>query len=136
MTDFRSDLNKFSAKLQARQQALFINVASAAKLSITDGSPLTGAPGQPVGQYGPGYHPGKTGGELKASWQLTFDSPTHATIATNEPYAPQNEYGISGTGGPYTQRSSVGGRFSVTQTAANINNIVNDELQKLSGGAS
>lgn len=117
---FRTQLGQFSAQLMERQRALFANVASAAKFSITDGSPLTGAPGQPVDT-----------GALKASWQLDFPSPSRAEITTNLVYAPPNEDGITADGRPYNQRSPVGGRHSVRLTAANIQNIVNDEARKL-----
>jgi hypothetical protein len=93
-------------------QDLFVGSATEALRSIQEGSELTGAPGQPVDT-----------GALKASWQLVFDDPNHATIGTNLVYAEPIEDGV-GKYGPLTLRSSVGGFHSVKQTAANFDRIV------------
>ena len=127
---FSDDLFRFAAKADARGRAVFLNTASAVKDSITDGSAVTGSPGQPVGQYGPGYHKGKVGGTLKASWQLWFDTPETAVIATDTIYAPPIEDGI-GKYGPLTLRSTVGGFHSVKMTVAGFERIVDAELKKL-----
>jgi hypothetical protein len=124
---FADDLQRFTAKVETRSQAVFLGTVTAAYESITDGSP-----GQPVGQYGPGYHEGDVGGELKASWQTHFLSPTVAEIVTNSPYAKQNEDGIARPGGgSYEQRSTVGGRHSVALTHAGIQRIVDAETKKV-----
>lgn len=116
---FSSELAKVTARIQQLQQEHFANVASAALQSIRVGSPLTGSPGQPVDE-----------GTLIDSWQLTFPEPGKAMISTSVGWAPPNEDGIN-NGRPYIQRSPKGGRHSVKLTAANIQNIVNDEAQKL-----
>ena len=67
MTEFADLLREFAAKVERRTQTVFLNTVSAAHESITIGSAVTGSPGQPVGQYGPGYHPGEVGGELDSS---------------------------------------------------------------------
>lgn len=124
MTDrFDEELADFSLLLDVRGAALFVNVCSAAKFSITDGSPLTGAPGQPVDT-----------GALKASWQLEFESPTRALISTDKEYAEGIEDGI-GPHGPITIRSPVGGTHSVALTVAGIDRIVEDETLKLVGAS-
>jgi hypothetical protein len=129
---FDDDLLHFTVHARALTQAVFVNSAAAVLASVQSGSAITGSPGQPVGQYGPGYHPGEVGGALKASWQLAFDSPTEATISTDKVYAPDNEYGIRGSdGGAYNQRSSVGGRHSVALTIAGFQRLVDDETRKL-----
>jgi hypothetical protein len=129
---FADDLKRFTAKVETRSQAVFLNTVTAAYESITDGSALTGSPGQPVGQYGPGYHEGEVGGELKASWQTRFIGPTVAEIVTNSPYAKQNEDGIARPGGgEYRHLSTVGGRFSVMKTAGAIQKIVDAETKKV-----
>jgi hypothetical protein len=129
---FAEDLKRFTVKVETRSQAVFLNTVSAAQDSIVNGSALTGSPGQPVGQYGPGYHEGEVGGELKASWQTMFNGPWSAEIVTNSPYAPQNEDGIARPGGgPYTQRSTVGGRHSVALTVAGSQRIVDSETKKV-----
>jgi hypothetical protein len=132
MASFADDLQRFTAKVETRSQTVFLNTVAAAYESITDGSVLTGSPGQPVGQYGPGYHEGEVGGELKASWQQHFISPTVAEIVTNSPYAKQNEDGIARpSGGEYRHLSTVGGRHSVALTAAGIQRIVDAETKKV-----
>jgi hypothetical protein len=132
MASFADDLQRFTAKVETRSQAVFLGTVTAAYESITDGSALTGSPGQPVGQYGPGYHEGEVGGELKASWQPHFISPTVAEIVTNSPYAKQNEDGIARpSGGEYRHLSTVGGRFSVMKTAGAIQKIVDVETKKV-----
>lgn len=126
---FESDIAAFSAKLRQRTNDVFLNTVSAVHHSITDGSAVTGSPGQPVGQYGPGYHPGEVGGELKASWQIIPEAPMVRLIATNEPYARANEYGIRDDNGPYNQRSTVGGRHSVALTVAGFQRLVDIEVK-------
>lgn len=129
---FADDLTRFTVKVEGVTQDVFVNVVAATKSSITDGSPVTGSPGQPVGQYGPGYHQGKVGGELKASYHAEFETPTSALISTHEPYAEQNEDGIARPGGgSYTQRSTVGGRHSVALTIAGFQRLVDDEAKKV-----
>ena len=133
---FADDMLRFTVHARALEQAAFVNTVAAVQSSIQNGSTITGSPGQPVGQYGPGYHPGETGGALKASWHTEFDSPTSATISTDKVYAPDNEYGIRGSdGGPYRQRSSVGGRHSVALTRAGFQRLADAEAMKLGGGA-
>lgn len=128
---WESDIEKFVIHAEEMEQAVWVNSLSAVHDSIQNGSPVTGAPGQPVGQYGPGYNPGEVGGTLKASWQIVLESERRARVMTNEVYAPENEYGIRQKDGkPYTQRSTVGGRHSVALTMAGWDKIVDDETRK------
>lgn len=131
MSAFEDQVRAFAVKVEERNAALFPNIVSATMDSIVNGSPLTGAPGQPVGQYGPGYHQGEVGGDLKASWQVSDVTPVSALISTNSQHAVQNEYGISATGGPYIQRTSIGGRHSVGLTIAGFQRIVDAEVAKV-----
>lgn len=103
----------------------FVGIVEECTRSVVEGSELTGAPGQPVGQYGPGYHNGEKGGYLKASWQTVFDSPSQATIGTNTEYAESIEDGLSYAHGgtPMTLRSTVGGFHSVKLTVAGAERI-------------
>lgn len=134
---WESEIEKFVIHAERMEQAHYANCLSAVHDSIQNGSPVTGSPGQPVGQYGPGYHEGEVGGTLKASWQIIPTAERVASVVTNEVYAPDNEYGIRQKDGkPYTQRSSVGGRHSVALTIAGWQNIVNDEARKLDGFSS
>jgi hypothetical protein len=122
---FADDLARFQAKTANTLNLVFVGAVADAHSSIQVGSAVTGSPGQPVGQYGPGYHPGETGGELRASWNIKMESPTVALISTNRPYAESNEDGIARPGGGgYTLRSTVGGRWSVKYTIAGFGRIV------------
>jgi hypothetical protein len=111
---FSDDLDRFLADLERRRRDLFVGVATETLRSIQEGSPITGAPGQPVDT-----------GNLKASWQLLFESETTALIQTNVIYAPGIEDGISlETGQRLVQRSPVGGFGSVRLTRAGFQRIV------------
>lgn len=120
---FADDLWGFTMKLDATTQAVFVNTVSHVHESIADGSPVTGSPGQPVGE-----------GILKASWQETFESPTSALVSTNVPWALPNEEGVREDGRPYVQRSPVGGRHSVKLTRVGFQQIVEVETAKVVGG--
>lgn len=120
---FADDLRGFTAKVNARTQAVFVNTCAAAKDSIQVGSPVTGAPGQLVDT-----------GNLRASWQLEFESPTSALISTNVEYAEQMETGTR-DGKALVQRSQVGGFHSVALTRVGLNRIVEVETAKLAGGS-
>lgn len=130
MTDFADQMRAFSLKVETKSAAVFANVVSATQGSITDGSPVTGAPGQPVDT-----------GNLKASWHTDFESPSSALISTNVEYAQYIEDGVVAvgsrrgnvTGGTLqrlTLRSAVGGFHSVAQTVAGFPAIVADEVAK------
>lgn len=116
MSAFDDALKRFAVKVETQSQAVFVNVASAVQHSITDGSAVTGAPGQPVDT-----------GNLKASWHLEFETPTSALISTNVEYAPIIEYNERGA----TLRSKVGGFHSVALTRAGLPLIVADEAKKV-----
>jgi len=113
---FADDLQRFAAKTQGKSNALFINVAKDVKASIVDGSAVTGAPGQPVDT-----------GNLKASWQLTFEAKHSALISTNVAYAPVIEDNIRGA----KLRSQVGGFHSVKLTVGAFDRIVEGKLAEL-----
>lgn len=130
MTTFSEQGRASSLELVAGSQAAFVRTVQLTRDSIVDGSAITASPGQPVGQYGPGYQPGKVGGTLKASWQTEFLSPTEAIIATNVPYAQPIEDGI-GPHGDLTLRSTVGGFHSVKQTVAGFPLIVEEAVREV-----
>jgi hypothetical protein len=121
--NFRDDLKRFSARIKTQERAVFVGVAAAAKASIVEGSPITGAPGQLV-----------QSGNLRSSWQLEFESPTAALISTNVEYAPEMEHGVR-DGRELHQRSAIGGFHSVALTIAGIEKLVHSERVKLAGGA-
>jgi hypothetical protein len=112
---FADDINAFTAKVQARTQDVFVRAAEIARDSIVDGSPITGAPGQPVDE-----------GTLKQSWTLEFESPTSALIASGGPAEAYNWQIEEGEreGRALMLRSKVGGFHSVKATVAGMNRIV------------
>lgn len=123
MTAFAEQVRQFGLRVHARTQDAFVAIAQATKDSIVQGSPVTGAPGQPVDT-----------GALKASWILAFPNPMEATITTGLVYAPFIEDGIAPLQGKgnvtgttqrrLTLRSAVGGFHSVKQTVANFDRLV------------
>lgn len=110
---FPEDMKRFVAKVEARQQEVFTGVVDECLRSIQEGSEITGAPGQQVDT-----------GNLRASWQKFYASPTEATIGTNAEYALQEEDGITYLGKPITQHSAVGGPHSTKLTVAGFPAIV------------
>jgi len=106
---FTEDLRRFELRTLTRSNAVFVNTASAVKASITDGSPITGAPGQPVDTS-----------FLKNSWILDFPAPGVAEITTGCAYAPVIEYNVRGA----RLRSAVGGFHSVALTVAGFPRLV------------
>lgn len=113
-------LEQFTVRLSGLADGLLPAIAATAHESIVSGSPLTGAPGQPVDE-----------GELRASWQLAFPSAEVAEITTKSSYALPNETGIRHDGRPYRLLSPVGGRWSVALTIAGMPRIVEHEARRL-----
>ena len=127
---FADDIKRFGAKVDKRAKALHDGVSDLAFSSIVEGSPVTGAPGQPVDT-----------GFLKGSWQPIIEGPLTRLIVTNVAYAPvvedntrtaydprgvqrppREEFAKGGTNrkGP----STVGGNHSVKLTRAAWGRIV------------
>lgn len=109
------DMRRIGRNAQRDYHDVFTRTVDLAHDSIQNGSPLTGAPGQQVDQ-----------GTLRASWQKWYPSSTEAMIATDRPYAQQEEDGISYAHGgkPIVQRSQVGGPHSRKLTVAGMQRIV------------
>lgn len=120
---YAAGLRAWQIATQAKTRAVFADMAAAVHESIVDGSPVTGAPGQPVDTS-----------NLKTSWQLDFAPDMRsATIGTNVAYAPDIEDGMrtarSGqvtgrTQQRLTLRSRVGGFHSVKLTVANADRLL------------
>lgn len=118
---FADDIKRFNVKVEQLVDQAFVNVASAAHESIVNGSPVTGAPGQPVDT-----------GNLRASWHLEFPSKESAVISTNVEYAPYVEAGVAGKGGRPAHYQNHG-PHSVAHTIARIQPLVDHEVRKLKG---
>jgi hypothetical protein len=111
---------RFSRKVETLSTAVFVDVANDVKESIVNGSPLTGAPGQPVDT-----------GNLKSSWQLVFASTKAAIIGTNVKYARVIEDNTRGA----LLRSKVGGFHSVKLTLQGFKRIVDAVARRHKDGA-
>lgn len=115
---FVAQLNAFVKKTENVTQETFGRAVSLAHDSITIGSAITAAPGQPV----------KTGA-LMRSFQVRFNGRWSALIGSDLVYAPFIEHGI-GAYGPLTLRSKVGGFHSIKRTRAGWPRIVNFALSE------
>lgn len=115
-TAWERDLGKFTAKLDGIAEAMVPAIGAAVMESIQVGSPITGAPGQPVDT-----------GFLRNSWQIAFPSKERAEITTKTEYAEAIEDGV-GRYGPMQVRSPVGGFHSVALTRMNFDRLVDHVL--------
>lgn len=117
MMDWDSAISRAVDTLDVMDRALVPAMGAAVYESVVLGSPITGAPGQVVAD--------ENGGNLRASYQLTFPEVDKALIATKSVYAEQNEDGIARPGGgPYIQRSAIGGRWSIALTRMNFQRLL------------
>lgn len=123
---FADGMRRVREVVVARNRAVFHASVFKAHESITVGSSLTDAPGQP-----------KLHGALRQSYQIEILSPTQARIASNKKYARSIEDGVSYAHGgvPLTIRSKVGGTHSIEKTALNFDRIVADAIRRVGGGA-
>ena len=118
---FSGDVARFNANFSRRARDIHNNVSDAAYSSIVEGSPVTGAPGQPVDT-----------GNLRGSWQNIIDGPLLRRIVTNVLYAPYIEEGTS-RGRAMVLRSQVGGFRSVALTRAGWQALVAEATAKVVG---
>lgn len=118
---FSNDLRRFAVKLATREKDVFLGTVSAVKESITEGSPITGSPGQPV-----------DAGNLKGSWIESFPEDWFGEVATPVEYAPPIEAGV-GPHGEITLRSEVGGFGSVAATTTNFDRLVEHVTRQVVG---
>lgn len=119
---FASDLKSFVVRTESRLPEVVAATGVLALESIKVGSPITGAPGQPVDT-----------GALRNSWQLEMESPLRALVSTNIEYAPAIEEGI-GPHGAMTLRSAVGGFHSRSKTIAGGQRLVDEAVRRVTGG--
>jgi hypothetical protein len=118
MSDFRNQLLGFSVKIQRMERDVFVGVTEEVHKSIVEGSPITGAAGQPVDT-----------GALRASWTPAFLDANTWQDTTHLIYAPVIEDNLRGA----TLRSSVGGFHSVRYTRVGFSRIVDYVVQKVRG---
>lgn len=137
---FGDDVKAFAAKVERRARDLHNGVCNLAFSSIVEGSPVTGAPGQPVDT-----------GYLKGSWQNVPEGPLTRVIMTKVAYAPVIEENTraafdpagemppprpKGERGAGTRRikSTVGGPHSVALTRAGWQRIVDTVTEQVASG--
>lgn len=113
---FGNDIRIFTKKVNGVTNDVFVNTVSHVHQSIVDGSAVTGAPGSPVDT-----------GNLRDSWQIEFESPTSALVATNVEYAQAVEDNARGV----TFRNH--GAHSVKLTRAGFDKIVAYEVAQARG---
>lgn len=119
---FASDVDRWKQLVRNRARAVRMTAVFLTHESITVGSAITGAPGQPV-QYG----------ALRQSFQIEVLSPTMDRIASAKKYARSIEdllsYAHGGT--PLTIRSKVGGGHSIKMTVAAWTRIVEEANRRV-----
>lgn len=114
---FADDITRFNRKVEGLVDEVFVNSANAAHASIKYGSPVTGAPGQPVAS-----------GETRDSWGEGPEFPSRdvAVIATADPNARRVEDGLE----HYRNH----GPHSLALTIVGFPQLVSAEVRKLTGG--
>jgi hypothetical protein len=124
MSDFRNQLLGFSVKIQRMERDVFVGVTEEVHKSIVEGSPITGAAGQPVDT-----------GALRASWTPAFLDANTWQDTTHLVYAPSLEDGVSYAHGgtPLTLRSATGGFHSVKATRVGFGRIVDYVVARVRG---
>lgn len=120
MSSFLSQLKAFNITTKKAVNDAFLFATTEVRRSVTVGSEVTGAPGQPVQT-----------GNLRSSWVGDFEGPTSWLLSTNVTYAVYIEDGGNAYG-PFTLRSQVGGFHSVKLTVAAWPSII--ELAALMAG--
>jgi hypothetical protein len=116
---FGDELKAWGGATSAAMRAIHHGSVFDAHKSITLGSTLTGAPGQPVQT-----------GRLRNSWQIEILSPLEARILTSMIYAASIEHGQR-RGKPITLRSQVGGFHSLKLTIQNWDRIVESNARRV-----
>ena len=150
---FADEVRQFAEDAKRKTRQVFTGCVTEVHESVTDGSSVTGAPGQPVDT-----------GNLIRSWGPTFPSPLVGEVVTNVSYAQAIEDGeirahtrSAHTRGPYTRsdgtevaahevqehqvagrtinfRSDVGGAHSVKLTRAGWPKIVDHVVEGVTRG--
>jgi len=114
---FANDMERALASIRRRFNALDEAVTDHVFRSITVGSPVTGAPGQPVDK-----------GELLRSWKKVPDGANGSRIISTADHARAAE-----DGGGRRKRSKTGGSHSVRMTRLGWHRIVRFELERVKG---
>ena len=131
---FDAQLRQWSVKVESRTVGLLYAMGDLVQTSIVDGSPTTGAPGQPVDT-----------GALKGSW-IIQRMPSEVIVRTNVSYAPVIEHNLRSAYDPKgikperrnpdgsfrrSIKSVVGGHHSVKLTVAAADRLQAEALREL-----
>ena len=110
MAGFTEALRAFALKAKYGTREVFVRTAQLVQESVVVGSPITGAPGQPVDT-----------GNLANSWHLNVGQ-TEALLSTNVVYAPVIEDNVRGVvfrnHGPHSVKLTVAGFDKLVDAAA------------------
>lgn len=122
MPSFGLEIQDWGERSRRKEQAIFHTAVFIVHKSITVGSPITGAPGQPVQT-----------GRLRNSWQIEILSKEEVHVLTSMKYARSIEDGLSYAHGgkPITLRSQVGGFHSLKLTVAAWPRIVEEAARRV-----
>lgn len=133
---FSGDIQAFAVKVEQRAKDTLVEATMIVHESITVGSPITGAPGQPVDTS-----------FLLNSWQTTFPDDVTGRVATNVVYARSIEEGtrVASHGVPRPpemkstllpgERSPIGGPHSFKLTVASWDRIQVEAARRAKGEA-
>jgi hypothetical protein len=116
---FKADMDAFVAKVRKREQNLYNACVRHVKRSIVYGSPVTGAPGQPVDS-----------GDLRRSFRTKRIGRRERTVSSPLIYGPIIEDNKRGA----TLRSKVGGFHSIRLTRLGWKRIMAFELARAKAG--
>jgi len=113
---FKEQMDAVVAKARAREQSIYNACVRHVKRSIVYGSPVTGAPGQPVDT-----------GDLRKSYRIRRIGKRERTVSSPLIYAPIIEDNRRGA----TLRSKVGGFHSIKLTRLGWARIVSHETARV-----
>lgn len=120
MSRFEQQVNIFARKVDDRARKVLAGSVEAIKVSIRDGDPFTGSPGQPVQM-----------GDLRDSWDSTVDG-DEGHVFSSHPAAKVIESGTR-AGRALVLRSSQGGFHSVALTIAAADRLVEGVAREVVG---
>jgi len=114
---FAAWLRNVALDVRNREEDCFLNICDHVEMSVLVGSPVTGAPGQPI-----------KSGDLINSWKKEVNLRQRTGTFTSEcPYAEIIETNARGA----QLRSEVGGFHSVAMTLAAMNRIIAFEAERI-----
>lgn len=117
MSDFETKVNIFARKVDDEARKVLAGTVDKILVSVRDGDPVTGSPGQPVDL-----------GDLKRSWQSTVEG-NEGHVFSDDPAARVIEAGVR-AGTPLQFRSG-GGAHSVKLTVNAADKLVEATVREV-----